>query len=299
MYGRHLSTLARTEETIDEDNPLTIGTHPVGPDYFATMGIPVLRGRGLTWGDDAASLPVAVVDEVAADRLWPSRDPVGEQVHFADRWFTVVGVVGRVHQRTLSDDVEPEVYAPAFQLPYHPSPVRVTIRSSIPSQEVAAALRAAVWEADRTVPVPTIEAMEDRISAHLRSPRFVAVLSSAFSVSAVMLTLVAIFGLMSYWVTARTREIGLRMALGAQGGQVLWTVQRQCLRMVLVGLVTGLALAAGVSRLLSALLFGVPPLDPPTFALVAVGLGVAALLASIVPALRATRVEPTMALKWE
>jgi len=143
----------------------------------------------------------------------------------------------------------------------------------------------------------SISAAEDRISDHLRTPRFLVLLGSAFSLSALVLTLAAIFGLMSYWVSARTREVGLRMALGARGRQVLWAVMSRCLGMVLVGVGAGLVLAAGTSRLLSALLFEVSSLDLTTYALVGIGLGVSAPLASLAPALRATRVEPTVALK--
>jgi putative ABC transport system permease protein len=216
-----------------------------------------------------------------------------------EQWYTVVGVAGQVHQESLSHPTDPEIYLPLSRYTYHDLRTAVTIRAGLPVEQIARALRAAVWEIDRTLPIPSISRAEDQVASDLQNPRFFALLGSAFSLSAVVLTLAAIFGLMSYWVTARTREVGLRIALGARAGQVLWAVQRQCLRMVFLGLGVGLVLAAGASRLLSTFLFQVSPLDPSTFALVAAGLGVAALFASLVPALRATRVDPANTLRWE
>ncbi len=143
------------------------------------------------------------------------------------------------------------------------------------------------------------DVLEDRISADLRSPRFHTFLLSAFSLTAVILTLAGIYGLMLYLVTGRTREIGIRSALGAGVTHVLWTVSRQCLLLISLGLVAGIGIAAMTSRLLGALLFAVSPVDAPTFGLVAAGLGLTALLACLMPAWRATRVEPTTALRWE
>jgi putative ABC transport system permease protein len=301
MYWRDWSFFVRTEKTLGlklEELP-HMRIHPVGPDFFTTMGIPILRGRGITRADYALNTPVVVVDEVAAEQLWPCEDPLGKRMAVVDQWYTVVGIGGPVHQESLSEPVEPQVYLPLSRHTYHDPRTAVVIRSAVPLGQIAGALRAAVWEIDRTLPIPSISRAEDQVASDLRNPRFFAVLSSGFSLSALVLTLAAIFGLMSFWVTARTREVGLRMALGARAGQVLWAVQRQCLRVVLLGLGVGLILAAGAARLLSALLFGVSPLDPSTFALVAGGLGLAALVASLVPALRATRVDPANALRSE
>lgn len=302
LYWRNWQAAVRTEETLDLEREQVPhpGTHPVGPDFFSTMGIPILRGRGITGEDYATNAPVAVVDEVAARELWPVQDPIGEQLNTnGQKWYTVVGVAGRVHQESLSDPVEPEVYLPLSRYTYHDLRTAIVIRSGLSAEQIAGALRAAVWEIDRTLPIPSISRAEDQVASDLRSPRFFAVLSSSFSLSALVLTLAAIFGLMSYWVTARTREVGLRMALGARAGQVLWVVQRQSMLWVLFGLAAGLAISAGASRVLRAFLFGISPLDPPVFAAVAVGLGLTAILAAMIPALRATRVDPTVALRSE
>jgi predicted permease len=298
IFGRNMSSPVRTEETLAEETPPVLGVHPVGFDYFPTMGIPVTEGRGIVAADDAGRPPVAVVDKLAARQLWSSESPLGKRIFASDKWFTVVGVVGSVHQRSLATEPQPEVYLSALQHRVRFSLNRVVIRSSAPLGTLAPALREAVWEVDPSVPVPSIEPVQARIAAHLREPRFNLFLMSAFSLSALFLALAGIYGLMSYWVTMRTREIGLRMALGARAGQVLWATSRQGLRLVLFGLVIGLGLAAASARLLDALLFGVPALDLPTFGMVAGGVGAIALLACMLPALRGTRIEPMRALRW-
>lgn len=301
LFWRYWAIRIRTEETMDlpEEQLPKLGTHPVGPGFFTTMGIPVLRGRGITEGDNVDVTPVVVVDELAATRLWPSQDPIGRRLAIQKKWHTVVGVAGRVHQTELSGDEEPEIYIPSAQAPFFFPTTAVTIRSELPSKEAAGALRGAVSELDPMVLIRSISSAEDKLGEHLRTPRFIALLGSGCSLSALFITLAAIVGLMSYWVSALTREVGLRMALGAQGRQVLWAVLRRCLKLILVGLAAGLALAVGTSRLMNALLFDVSPLDLRIYALVGIGLGVSALLASLVPALRATHVEPTVALRGD
>jgi putative ABC transport system permease protein len=301
MYRRNISDHVRTDDMMDaEQEGLRVGIHPVGPEFLSTMGIPLLRGRGITWSDDATGTLVTVVDELTAERLWPGQDPLGKRLAMGEGpWCVVVGVAGRVHQLALSEDPVPEIYRPSSQHPFFPSPVGVVVRVGIPVADVAPALRAAVWEVDRTTVIRSISTVEGQISADLRSPRLFAVLSAWFSLSALVLTLAAIFGLMSYWVTVRTKEVGLRMALGARPGQVLWAVQRQSMRWVLLGLAGGLAVSAAASRVLNTLLFGVSPLDPSVFAGVGVGLGLAAILASMIPALQATRVDPANVLRSE
>jgi len=301
MYWRYWVMRIGTQETLDlpEEQLPRIGTHPVGPDYFSTMGIPILQGRGITRIDNDQNRPVVVVDEGAAERLWPSQDPIGRELILRDERWTVVGVAGRVHQTELSGEAEPEIYISAFQAPFYFPTTSVVIRSEIPVAEAAETFRAAAWEQDGMVIVSSISSAEDQVTDNLQTPRFFVFLGSAFSLTSLILTLAAIFGLMSCWVNARTREVSLRMALGARSGQVLWTVIRRSLVMVIAGVGAGLVLAAGASRLLSALLFEVSPVDIPTYALVGIGLCLLAPLASLAPALRATRVEPTIALKGE
>lgn len=299
IYGRNMIGPVWTEEMVGEDTPPLPGIHPVGPNYFDVMGIPVIAGRGITWADDEAAVAIAVVDRIAAEQLWPSQDPLGKRLEIWDSWFTVVGVVGNIRHRGLSGEAEPEVYISALQKAVQNSTQRIVIRSPAPREALAPHLREAVWEVDPTVPVPSIETMEGRVSVVLREPRFYVFLMGAFSLIALVLTLAGIYGLMSYWVNTRTPEVGLRMALGARSDQVVWAVSRQALLLLLAGLTVGLGLAAASTRLLEALLFAVSALDLPTFGMVAGGVGVIALLACLVPAARATRIDPTTALRGE
>jgi len=298
LYGRQMSAPAHPEETVEDETSPVMGFHPVGPNYFETTGLPVLSGRGITWEDDAANVRVAVVNEVAAEQLWPSRDPLGRNIHIWGTWFNVVGVVGRVHYG-LSGDAEPEIYVPAMQETRLNLQQRVVVRSSLPLESLAPSLRQAVWEVNPTIPVPNMEAIEDRYSVVLQEPRFYVVLMSAFSLAALLLTLAGIYGLMSYWLSMRTSEVGIRMALGARAGHVLWLVSRQALLLLLVGLAVGLGLAAASSRLLDAILFAVSTLDLQTFGVVAGGVAAIALLACLVPAARVTRTDPAKALRCE
>jgi putative ABC transport system permease protein len=299
IYGRNMTTTVRTEETIEDETSPSVGFHTVGPDYFETMGIPLIAGRGITRADDEGAVPIAVVDEVFAEQMWPSERALGKRIYAWSTWYTIVGVAGRIHHGGLRRDAEPEVYVSGLQTPIAFNRQRIVIRSLAPLGTLAPQLREAVWEVDPTVPVPSIDTMEDRVSVVLREPRFHVVLMGSFSFTALVLTLAGIYGLMSYWVTTRTREVGLRMALGARGSQVLWAVSRNSLFLISVGLAVGLGLAAASSRLLEAILFAVSTLDLPTFAMVAGGVGAIALLACLVPAARATRTDPTKALRCE
>ena len=285
------------------DNP-NVRTHPVGPDYFRAVGVPILEGRGIGAEDVSDNRLIAVVDDVCARRFWPAEDPLGKQLRFEPsepegQWHTVVGVVGSTHMSSLAEEPVPQIYVPALQRTQSYGQSRIVIRSSLPATTLAPMLREAVWEVDPSVPAPTVEKMEERISADLHDPRFHSILLGSFSLAALVLTLTGIYGLMLCVVTSRTREIGIRSALGAGVVHVLWTISRQSLFLISVGLAAGFAAAAGTSQVLGALLFAVSPLDVPTFGFVAVGLGITALFACLVPAWRATRVEPTTALRAE
>jgi putative ABC transport system permease protein len=200
--------------------PLNSRAHSVGPDYFRTLGIPVLRGRGIDWHDDGDGEPVAVVDEVAAARLWPDQDPLGRRLQLRggggeETWYSVVGVAGSIHQWSLAENPTSHIYVPGVQRSQPYGRARVVIRSPIPSGALIESLRAAIWEVDPNVPVPVPETMEARIAEDLRDPRFNVALVGSFSLSAMLLSAGGIYALMLCLVAARTREIGIRSALGA------------------------------------------------------------------------------------
>jgi len=303
MYGGWWYPEVVVEGTPEADPP-NIRTHPVGPDYFRTMGVPILEGRGIGGADVAGSQPIAVVDEIMAGRFWPSEDPLGKQLRFEPSepdspWHTIVGVVGSTHIGSLAEEPTPQIYVPALQRTQTYGQSRIVIRSTIPPEALAPTVRAAIWAVDPDVPAPAVEMMEDRVAADLHDPRFHSVLLGTFSLCAVILTAAGIYGLMTYLVTGRTREIGIRTALGARPRHVVWTVSRQCLAIISLGLTAGLGVAVATSRVLGALLFAVSPVDLPTFGFMASALGSLALLTCAVPALRATRVDPSVALRWE
>ena len=296
LYGRAWRTYVRTDNS---DEEVLIGAHPIGADYFKTMGIPILRGREIRETDTVSGELVAVVDELAAERLWPSEDPIGNWIHSGGERFTVIGIAGQIHQTTLSEATEPEFYIADLQQTNHFPRTRLVIRSVPPAENLIPPIRTAVREVDPAIPIPTAETMRDRISADLRGPWFNTVLLSTFAIIAAFLTLASIYGLMLYLVTGRTREIGIRMALGADYGKVVWTVSRQCLLLIGIGTLVGLVAAVATSRLLAGMLFGITPLDLPTYTIVVIVLTATALVACLVPAWRATRIDPTTALRWE
>jgi len=295
------TTFVRIEGVDDDPLPL-ITTHPVGPAYFQTMGIPLLSGREFTREDDDGGEPVAVVDDLMAETYWPEENPIGKRLCLAGDpdgpWYTVIGVVGAIRQESPASEPLPNLYLPYLQ---HANfrYLMMVIRTGLEPETIAPQLRASVWELDRHLPVPVIENMEDRIDAVLRIPRFRTFLLGIFALSALVLTLAGIYALMLYLVAGRTREIGIRVTLGATRGSVFWTVSKQCLLLIGIGTLIGLGAAALTSRVLVGFLFGITPLDLSTYVAVSIGLSVTALLSCLMPARRATRIDPSIALRWE
>jgi putative ABC transport system permease protein len=210
----------------------------------------------------------------------------------------VVGVVGAIHQASPADESEPHVYFPYLQDAADLNSV-VVLRTGLAPERVASQLRAAVWDLDPDLPVPVVQRMDDRIGDVLRLRRFRTLLVGTFALGALGLSLAGIYALMLYMVTSRIREIGIRMALGADAGHVLWAVGRQNLLVIGIGTLAGLAMAGGVSRLLAGLLFGISRFDVPTYLAVIVVFDAAALLGCAAPALRALRLDPTLVLREE
>jgi putative ABC transport system permease protein len=274
-------------------------TNIVSPDYFRTMGIPILQGRDFEERDTADAPPVAVVSATLARTVWPGQDPLGKRLRFkgAERWLTVVGVVGDVKHGAFTDPAVPQAYTPHDQDPRIFA--CVLARTKGDPTAMAGPIRQAIWSVDPQQPVWRVRSMEALLAAARGPARAVTILIAAFATIALLLAAVGIYGVMTYLVTQRTREIGIRMALGASARAVVGMVVGRGMVLTLIAVGLGLAGAAALTRTLATLLFGVGPLDPLTFAAAAVVLGAVALLASYLPARRAARVDPVVALAEE
>jgi putative ABC transport system permease protein len=292
--------------------PLPIGSEPdagtnlVSPDYFTTLQIPILEGRAFT-SDDRTGTPLAIViNKSMADQYWPGQDPVGSRIRWAreegpPHWMTVVGVSGDVKSQGLDQPEGPAVYTPIFQKSEEWRRwATVVVRSAgLPPMQLSRALQQEVWSLDAQLPVVQILPMEGLLDESLAERRFNTLLLGALAAISLTLAMIGVYGVISYAVTQRTREFGIRMALGAVGPDLLRIVLAGAARMVAIGALIGLALALALTKLLSGLLFGVSSRDPLTFAVTALLLLIVALLATLVPARRATKVDPMVALRYE
>jgi putative ABC transport system permease protein len=282
-----------------------IATRVVSPHYFQTMGIPLLQGREFSDQDKVDFPAVAVINETMARRLWPDQDPTGKRITPGrlsstdpDDWITVVGVVKDVRQFELVADPKPQMYLSYVQVGFF-APNDLVVRTDLDPLSLAAAVRRTVWEVDKDQPVSKIRTMEEIVSESVARQRFSMLLFGIFAVLALALAAVGIYGVMSYSVAQRTREFGIRMALGAQRSDVLKLAVGQGLKLVLVGIVIGLGAAFLLTRVMSSLLFRVSATDPLTFIIISLVLIGVAVVASFVPALRATRIDPMDALRYE
>jgi predicted permease len=293
----NLDPPARSREEEMEGN-----VRVVTPGYFRALGVPLLAGRDLDDRDRAGGHRVVVVNRELARQAWPGKNPIGQRLwYYDDAWLEVVGVVGDLRQGKLTDDVRPEIYVPLAQAPdftwkADDVSMALAVRTAGDPAALAGALRKAVASADPAVPVYSVATLEEIRSSLFALTRLNTILLAALGAIGLVLAAVGIYGVIAWFVSQRTQEIGLRMALGATEGKVLALVTWQAMRPVLLGLIVGLAGAAAATRAISGLLFGVTATDPATFAGVLLVLGMAALLASYGPARRAARVEPTRAL---
>jgi putative ABC transport system permease protein len=275
----------------------------ISPDYFRAMRIPLLEGRAFNEHDTKDSPLVLIVNETFARRFFPGADPIGKRVLIGASPenpnpppHEIVGVVGDVHHEGLDTEAGPEYYVSYNQTPLrHGSLVVRTTRGD--QSGMAASLRSAIKQVDQEQYIPRIEPMEQLLAESFARRRFNMLLLAVFAFVALLLAAVGIYGVMSYSVTRRTHEIGIRIALGAQAGDVVRMVVRQGMTLVLVGLLLGLTGAFAVTRIMASLLFGVSPTDALTFIAVSVLLAGIALLACLIPARRATRVDPMVALR--
>jgi putative ABC transport system permease protein len=274
-------------------------TNIVSPGYFRTMGIPILQGRDIEERDTAEATPVAVVSATFARTAWPGQAPLGKRLRFkgVERWLTVVGVAGDVKHGSFVDAPAPQAYTPHEQDPRIFA--CVVARTAGDPMTAAASLRQAIWSVDPQQPVWKVRSMEALLAGARGPARALSILIALFAAVALLLAAVGIYGVMAYLVAQRTREIGIRMALGASARSVVGMVVGRGLALTLIATLLGIAGAAALTRTLATLLFGVGPLDPATFVAAAVVLGGVALLACYLPARRAARVDPVVALAEE
>ena len=276
----------------------------ISPDYFRATGIPLLEGRYFTERDVAGAPAVTIINKALARRYWPGESPLGKRIEVASnkQWLSVVGVVGDVKRQGLEAETEPGYFTPHLQPPagrHLHSGWNLVVRTASDPMSLAAAVQREVWAVDKDQPVTNIQTLEQVISDSIAPLRFRTLLLGLFAVVALVLATVGIYGVMAYAVMQRTHEIGIRMALGAQQRDVLKLVIGQGMRLALIGIALGLLAASALTRLVKSLLFGVSATDPVTFVIVATLLAGMALLACWLPARRATKVDPMIALRCE
>ncbi len=273
----------------------------VRPDYFRTMGAALLKGRDFTERDDANSPGVVIVNEALARRQWPGEEPLGKRITVNGEGAKpreVVGVVKDLKQGEWASEPQPEMYLPHLQAA-SPRSMTLVIRASSDASELGAEVRREVWAVDSDLPVSQVTGMEEVVSNSVGQQRFNTLLIGLFAATALILAAVGVYGVMSHAVAQRTHEIGVRLALGARGRDVLGMIIGQGLRLTFVGLAVGLAGALALMRVMNSLLYEVSATDPLVFGGVAAALTLSALLACYVPARRATKVDPMVALRYE
>jgi putative ABC transport system permease protein len=305
LYRQGNSTSVRLEGKPDPPpgQERIVVTRIISPGYFDTMSIPLLAGRQLSDQDTDTTQNVVVISETMARRFWSGEDPVGKRIAAgrvrsdAD-WIQVVGVVKDVRQFELNAEPRPQMYLSYRQAGFF-APEDLVVKTDVEPASLAASVRKAVWEIDKDQPVSNIRTMDEILAESIARQRFSMLLLGIFAGVALLLAAVGIYGVMSYSVAQRTHEIGIRMALGAETGAVLKLAVGYGLKLVIAGVVIGLIAAFALTRLLATLLFGVTPTDPATFVVISVLLICVAAIASYIPARRATKVDPLVALRYE
>jgi putative ABC transport system permease protein len=291
----------------------TAAFNPISPEYFSTMGIRLLQGRLFTDADSDKTTTVAIINDTMARRFWPNENPIGKRVkqgwpEWETPWREVVGVVADVKLNGITESTPLHVYLPLTQVPS--DSWYLALRTSSEPQSLAASVKSAIHSVDGEMPLYSVRTMEDRMKRAVASKRAAMILLGAFALVALLLSFVGIYGVISWGVVQRTREMGLRMALGALPRNVLWLVLRRNMVLVLLGVGLGLAGSVALTRLLSSaltesgpgktpLLFGINALDPITLIAVPILLSGLSLVACWLPARRATKVDPLVALRYE
>jgi putative ABC transport system permease protein len=286
------------------DPPLPPGTNQdaefavVSPGYFETMGIPLLSGRQFSDRDGASTPPVAVVSEAMVRRYWPGQNPIGKRLGFGGpNTFEIVGIVGSTKTEGLGEAPYPQIYGLFTQVPQRT--MSLVVRTSPNPQSVVSPIRALLKSIDKDQPLFNVRTMDEILSESIAQQRLNTLLLSIFAALALILAGVGIYGVMSYSVKQRTHEIGIRMALGAGAASVVRMVVLNGMSLAGMGVVVGLGAALALTQLIADLLFAVSPSDPATFFAISGLIALVALLACYLPARRATKVDPMVALRYE
>ena len=296
------------------ENPnvkLTTDWSSGAPDYFKTLGIPLLRGRDFTEMNQLNSRRVLVVNQSFAQKFFGGQSPIGKRIWLGDEdakhnkiWNEIVGEVGDVRDWNPRSAPRPEIYASFFQTDFSDAlksgfEVDFFLRTKADPAAMVSAAQSQLWTFDKNQPISKVETMQQRVAISVASPRFQSFLLGAFGALGLLLAVVGIYGVISYSVTQRTHEIGIRMALGAEPGQVMHLILAHGLKLALIGVAIGVGASLALTRFMSSLLFGISATDPLTFAAVAILLAIVALAASYIPARRAMKVDPMVALRYE
>ncbi|HET7206182.1 MAG TPA: ABC transporter permease [Terriglobales bacterium] len=297
--GLAIERFAIEDRPVESSQDLRAERIRISPDYFKVLQATLLRGRSFTEGDEDGKQPVAIIDESTARKYWPDRDPLGRQVRFAKDatkpWVSVVGIIKDIKSDGLDIDGVPHIYVSSYQDPS--KQVNVLLRTSLPAAQLEPQIRHEIQSIDSGLPVFNVSSMNDILDRSLASRRLSADLVGGFAGLAVLLASIGIYGLLAYMVGQRSREIGLRMALGARRDDILRIFLRKGVALAGVGIVAGLVFSAATASMMASLLYGVRPHDPAVFLIVPLLLLAVAALASYLPAFRATKVDPMIALR--
>ena len=291
---------------VDEKRRPEIGLLVISPDYFRAMDVKIRRGRGFGDADGVAGPPVVMVNQRFAEKYFPNQDPVGKRLRTFDRdkagpWLTVVGVVPNILQNLPNQNNTRELTGLIY-VPYRQKPMRdmsLMARTSVPPNSLGTAFRKEVAAIDEDMPIYNMRSLEERLDLNNWPQKVFGSLFAIFAIIALLLASVGLYAMIAHSVSQRTQEIGLRMALGASAPTILQMIFVQGMRQLAIGLVVGVAAAIGLTRVLAGMLINVSPRDPATFAIVAIVLAAAAVLGCLIPAQRAMRVDPVVALRNE
>lgn len=293
------AALSIEDQPVESSQDLRAEVIRVSPGYFEVMQSPLIRGRFFTEGDEAGKEQVAIIDETTARRYWGTHDPLGRRLRFGQNanapWLSIVGIVKDIKHDGLDVDGVPHIYAAMYQRPFRA--MSVVVRTSLPASVLEPQIRREVQSVDPGLPVFNVRSMGEVMDVSLAPRRFSSAMVGGFAAVALLLASIGIYGLLAYMVGQRSHEIGVRVALGAQPGDILRLILRRGMLLSGAGILTGLLLAAVAAPMIASLLYGVRPIDPPVFLSVPVVFLLVALLASFIPARRAMNVDPIVALR--